>query len=148
VLELIKNLISEGKNDRQIAEITNLSVYKTWYIRRKILNVSHYEKRIKCAKCGKDKSVIVFSSKSQHPDWCIICRKNAGEETSIKKRGRPFLSDEKRVINTRLKMKCYCQRCGDSFDSEIFVGFDGRPDHYRTCNRCRSFIASIDRISI
>lgn len=143
-LDSIKKLVDEGKTDKQISEITHIKVYKVGYLRRQVLKISLYEKRIKCANCGKEKSVVCFSSKSEKPDWCIICRNKNGIEKST--RGRPKIVDENQKKQNK-KVKVICNQCKSPFYSEVFL-FGGLKEHYRMCKQCREFITYVDRVSI
>jgi hypothetical protein len=145
VLKSIEEMVCDRKTDLQISEILGIGVSDVYKIRRNVLKVSVYGSRRRCTKCGKDKSVTCFNKKSIYKDWCIICRKEHGGERGG---GRPFGSKGYKVRKGKKFVAEVCLRCDKKFKSEVFVGFDGRIDHYRCCRFCQVKINGMEQVSI
>lgn len=136
VLEEIKCLFHEGKTDRQVSEVVNIPIIEIIKIRKQILGILLYDRKIICANCNKPRSVFNFSKKSTHPDWCCICRKQYGGE---KGSGRPVGKKNLEKKESHSYTLRFCLRCNKPFKS---FGLN------RICNRCNLIITSIERISI
>jgi len=148
VLDSVRLLVAEEKTDQDIADILQMKIADIYTIRRNILRISFYGRKKRCTKCNTTKSITCFHAKAEHPDWCIICRRKFGGETSATL-GRPVI---KRAEGYKKKEKNYveviCLRCERVFKSEVFKGLGGTPDYYHLCDNCRIIITTLDRVSI
>lgn len=147
VLDLIRLMVGEGKTDLQISAAMKFPLPEIYRIRRTILKISLYGTKRKCAKCGHNKSVVCFNNKSEHPDWCVICRKKYGGERGF---GRPSGKKPNQICKEEYKKAiiCLCLRCEKTFKSDIFIGHGGQLDHYRCCPKCREIIDRVEAVSI
>lgn len=148
ILDSIKSLVGDNKTDHEIAAILSIEIKEVYYFRKNVLKISLYNKKIVCQKCGQKKKVTCFNKDTNHPDWCIQCRRKYDGEIPAKKLGRPHGSKSSHGGKPRRFIKVVCIRCDKPFTTEIFIGHNGRDDHYRACKKCRFFIDSMERCSI
>jgi hypothetical protein len=155
ILDSIEKMVYEGKKDLQIAELLKIPLPEIYRIRKIVLKISLYDCKKKCDKCGEEKSPVCFWSKAKHPDWCLLCRRKHDNEKEQKtpgiKLGRPFVNRNTNgfiVRKSKKLVKAFCLRCEKKFQSEIFIGFGGKEDHYRCCRHCRFIITRMEQVSI
>lgn len=133
-------MVSEGKNDRQIAEKLSHPVKYIRDIRADVLHISLYGQKRKCDKCKQLRVNTCFKEDHQtYPGWCIICRRKAGVDHYIRKpRTKTYPKKEK--TGTFL-----CLHCDKPFISEIWGLSD---THFYLCIPCRKRAICIDQVSM
>jgi len=136
VLDVIKCLFHEGRTDQQVSQIIQIPIIEVVKIRKTVLGIMLYDRKIVCGHCNEPRSVFSFSKKSEHPDWCCLCRKLYGGE---KGSGRPLGRGNDKKKKRPQYVERLCLRCSKPFKSI---------DHSRLCNHCSIIITSIERASI